>query len=1069
MTRTSMPFDLPRVLGKLKPFQRRTVDYVFHRLYEAEDSSRRFLVADEVGLGKTLVAKGVIAKAIDHLWDTVHRIDIVYICANAELARQNITRLDFTGTDRFAQAPRLTLLPLHLPAQESRLNFVGFTPGTSFEKKSSTGVYRERVLLFHMLREMLDCRERDLQKLLQCGVERLETFQAHCERMRPEYGHASRPTIAHFHRCVWEEASLVARIKDLAAQCKGLRQGGLQGELRTACDAMVGELLALLARCCLDALEPDLVIMDEFQRFRQLLDPESEAGQLAHPLFEYSDAHSKVRTLMLSATPYKMYTLHGEEDDHYEDFMRTAAFLLHHPDREAALRQSLKQYRDGLFALGNGTAGTFLTARDTVQDVLRTVMCRTERPLCNGHDAMFQDSAAQATMRLDAEEVRHYLVQQRISDALNTGSILEFWKSAPYALEFMDDYQLKNALRYQINTDNPGLATALKEANSCLFPANDLKQYRQITPHHAKQRRLQEDVLDSNLWKLLWIPPSLPYHALEGPFASAGHATKRLLFSAWRVAPKAIAAMTSYGAEQRLLPQAHPELQDYARRSSLPQLLQFTRSEERLTGMPVLALVYPSFSLARRGSLPGLLGGKGLPSLAEALVAVEARLRPALERLQQDLAGESVQEDEAWYWAAPILLDMQEDASATGAWLERPDLASAWTGGSGQDEDRLAGFGAHLERAKSLLRPEGLRLGRPPRNLGRVTALLALAGPANCALRSLACFRDDQLDMANATLRDQAAQLGWDFRNFFNKPEARACVHLVKYSDPYWLCLLEYAAAGCLSAVLDEYVHVLDEFLGVSERSPDEALKSIVKTLHDALTLITSRIQLEHIRPEGNAFSLQHLSIRGHFAMRYGEQQQDAVDGSQMALRSGQVRQCFNSPFWPFVLATTSAGQEGLDFHCYCHAVTHWNLPRSPVDMEQREGRVHRYKGHAVRKNVAAQWGATALAGANGGSIWRRLFAVASEDALDADGMAPFWIAAGKHRVERHVYALPLSRETALHHALCKALAVYRMVFGQPRQEDLVEHLLQRQENLPAIASDEELGINLRPLDVGQS
>ena len=64
---------------------------------------------------------------------------------------------------------------------------------------------------------------------------------------------------------------------------------------------------------------------------------------------------------------------------------------------------------------------------------------------------------------------------------------------------------------------------------------------------------------------------------------------------------------------------------------------------------------------------------------------------------------------------------------------------------------------------------------------------------------------------------------------------------------------------------------------------------------------------------------------------------------------------------------------------------------------------------------------------------------------------------------------MPLSRETALHHALCKALAVYRMVFGQQRQEDLVEHLLQRQENLPAIASDEELGINLRPLDVGQS
>ena len=75
-------------------------------------------------------------------------------------------------------------------------------------------------------------------------------------------------------------------------------------------------------------------------------------------------------------------------------------------------------------------------------------------------------------------------------------------------------------------------------------------------------------------------------------------------------------------------------------------------------------------------------------------------------------------------------------------------------------------------------------------------------------------------------------------------------------------------------------------------------------------------------------------------------------------MREGQVRAAFNSPFWPFVLASTSVGQEGLDFHLYSHAVVHWNLPANPVDLEQREGRVHRYKGHAVRTNVAAAYGA---------------------------------------------------------------------------------------------------------------
>jgi hypothetical protein len=43
-----------------------------------------------------------------------------------------------------------------------------------------------------------------------------------------------------------------------------------------------------------------------------------------------------------------------------------------------------------------------------------------------------------------------------------------------------------------------------------------------------------------------------------------------------------------------------------------------------------------------------------------------------------------------------------------------------------------------------------------------------------------------------------------------------------------------------------------------------------------------------------------------------------------------------------------SVGQEGLDIHHYCHAITHWNLPANPVDLEQREGRIHSYKAHAV-------------------------------------------------------------------------------------------------------------------------
>jgi hypothetical protein len=44
------------ILAQLRDFQRASVEHVFERPYLDERPARRFLVADEVALGKTLVA-----------------------------------------------------------------------------------------------------------------------------------------------------------------------------------------------------------------------------------------------------------------------------------------------------------------------------------------------------------------------------------------------------------------------------------------------------------------------------------------------------------------------------------------------------------------------------------------------------------------------------------------------------------------------------------------------------------------------------------------------------------------------------------------------------------------------------------------------------------------------------------------------------------------------------------------------------------------------------------------------------------------------------------------------------
>jgi hypothetical protein len=174
--------------------------------------------------------------------------------------------------------------------------------------------------------------------------------------------------------------------------------------------------------------------------------------------------------------------------------------------------------------------------------------------------------------------------------------------------------------------------------------------------------------------------------------------------------------------------------------------------------------------------------------------------------------------------------------------------------------------------------------------------------------------------------------------------------------------------------------------------------------------------------------------------LRYGGAR--SGDGAQ-EVREDAVRDAFKSPFYPFILTSTSVGQEGLDFHPWCHSVWHWNLPGNPVDLEQREGRVHRYKGHAVRKNVANRYGQDLFrTWTPGCDPWDVLFRIAERGRAAVESeLVPCWLAPGVHRVERFVPMLALSREEAQLERLKRNLAIYRVVFGQPRQAELVEFL----------------------------
>ena len=268
--------DLESTLGGLKDFQRSTVDYVYYRLYEVEDRVDRFLVADETGLGKTYVARGIIARIVDRLWDeAIESIDIVYICSNSAIAAQNVRKLVSAEFAGIVGSSRITLLPPELSRLHEaghRVNVIAFTPKTSFDMGNSSGVVRERAIIYNILRRHwgLGDREGPL-RLLRCNVGQkrwLETIEA--AKTQP----LDKTIVQGFvRRC--------ERYRDeFAALTSGCPYSRTEVNLgfRRAQLAMVGRLRLDLARACMSGIRPALVIMDEFHRFRDLLDAESEAG-----------------------------------------------------------------------------------------------------------------------------------------------------------------------------------------------------------------------------------------------------------------------------------------------------------------------------------------------------------------------------------------------------------------------------------------------------------------------------------------------------------------------------------------------------------------------------------------------------------------------------------------------------------------------------------------------------------------------------------------------------------------------------------------------------------------------
>ncbi len=1046
--------SVAEVLERLKDFQRNTVDYVFKRLYLDDDQVSRFLIADEVGLGKTLVARGVIAKVVDHLWETKKRIDVVYICSNQDIARQNINRLNLPGVETFQYASRATLLPITThQLKNKKLNFISLTPGTSFKLHSSGGIAEERVLLYFLLKDAWTNFDPDiLSNILKLDVN--QTRWNSYIGWFPQSQTIDQELALGFQKEL-EDSNLRQQFDDLA-KAFDPRYKAASGSENQQRRYLIGQLRRLLARSSLKHLEPDLIILDEFQRFKLLLSDATEDGELAHELFRFEDA----KVILLSATPYKMYTIYGEEEDnHYEDFKTTIEFLLGGDRIETdELFKSIAQFRHAFLwtNLDGSNQNPLESAKNKMEKILRRVMVRTEKlAVSENRNGMLQEFQV-GHDDIRPSDIVSYVHLDRIAREIGADDQVEYWKSSAYPLNLMEDYKLKKQFEQARQSKNAVLGSLLQDAQPYLLNWADIESYKSIDPANARLRALLHTSVESNNWKCLWLPPSLPYYLPEGPFQgiTPAGATKTLIFSAWRVVPKVISVLLSYEAERLMLQESERDFAYSELTRKKRRLLEFTASKERLTGMSVFTSLYPCLTLAHKID-PLAISKKHSPDAPLSWFIAFIRARSQVKKLLEQASlhvhiSDTGAVDESWYWFAPLLLDRHFYRNEVGAFLDPQNGVDSWKEmirSDGDDEDQQTRFAEHVDRLQNYWKTLPL-MGRQPDDLLDILTTIAMAGPATSILRSLLRTLD-VTDQFTPAVR-YAAKAAFGFRTLFNQPDSTFLLQAIYPGKDYWQAVLKYCAQGNLQAVLDEYFHILQESLGLIGQSSVDAANAISAELRRASSLRAPSLRFDDIKvSEDNISSDQSHGIRCRYALRFGSDKND-----ENITRDVDVRIAFNSPFRPFVLATTSLGQEGLDFHQYCHRIMHWNLPTNPVDLEQREGRIHRYKGHVIRRNIVENYGYRSIE-MNGDGLtdsWKQMFRKAKNDrSKSANDLIPFWIYEGGFKIERLIPVLPLSSEISRLKYLKKTLVAYRSVIGQPRQQELLESLSTR-------FSPEELG-----------
>lgn len=920
---------------KLREFQLASVRAVCDGLAKR----RIYALADEVGLGKTLVCAEVVNQIVSGKSKNPYHI-IYYVAPSIELLHQNLRSigqyLKARCGDKFhvlTSISRLAQVPRDLAEQKQRLgkefsekrvvHIVGLSPATSFGLRGA-GQLAERIYLAALFGFWKSEETKHLvARAFWClqGPFSGERKRSYLERIG---GYESKEFLGQLEpfRDTGEFERLLNEVRSM------------QGAALKHARSKVAEVRRGVVEFLIEKVSPTFVILDEWHKYKDVCFKNPLLGRF----LEQSRKSAETKVLLVSATPFSVeFKETGQGDAQLEDAEDLEGLLqmvwgkANYEDHYKRLLDDQVAYMDSLAAYLAGSAqddGNLLSCRSRYEEHLREYCTRTERPRVE----MGADSFGEGSREGSWKEVTKSRALSGLLKRFNKGErvrspVLAMWSDG----DTFPSYGYPG-LNGHNETSIPGVQWKLERLKEKL----------------AKDFGFS-DGFHSFRYPPLWLRPE---KHLQN--------RKHLVFSEFLFVPDEICTDLDAG------------------RGKFGSV-----AKKKWTG-----------SVIGYFPLKGKRKGGTAESAAEAIHFVLFYPFLFFERDPNDRAVQ-IQKHNAEIkdiisrgdWAISVVRDLEVLLAGGSTSSARMNLRWA-TMEEHADIPASARFKAYLRFllfSKEADWAPGFAVARILGRIWREGGITLEAKGSQALIRE---FERASMALSSAVLR------------MFSSPEARTLKARARVAMPRrvgrgWNSHVKfamwYSKKFGLRETLSDFVTLLS-----AAGSPPAVL---IEEVSAAISLRKGAV--------GNRF------VRSFHDRKISDSEEDA--GTHEAISVKSLRAAFNSPFPPYVLVSTSVGQEGLDFHRYCASVIHWSPPSSPSILRQREGRVDRFQSLQIR---------------------RALDEYEKSDDEKGDGMCPDFVVMkeGKriNRVEREVWYLPFTVQEAAWKMCLQRMYYNDVLIGAP-------------------------------------